>query len=185
MNEGVMCSFKLNWIELVATLAIANTGQPTNWGKRKGERMGGVWMNVRMSKQLIVYPVKYLQSINWIWVLSVYGGGSCCTNTCDVTAFKWLSICAELIWCFQIIVYWPKNIEELRYLFTLDIQYVCVGLECTRNALTHTQAYTHARPYKPISRTVRKFNNFEGLTKMYTQFFSLNTHANINIRKHS
>lgn len=40
--------------------------------------------------------------------------------SCYATAFKFhLSSCAELMWGFQIIVYWPKNAKELRYLLCL------------------------------------------------------------------
>lgn len=87
-----------------------------------------MWTAVRTLVSCFIYKF-LLNSVPHTPRVYVAWGGSYCTYFCvcfallssaqlgfgDIT-FKWLSTCAELIWCFQIIVYWPKKYKEFPYL---------------------------------------------------------------------
>lgn len=57
----------------------------------------------------------------------------------DATSFKWLSTCAELIWCFQIIVYWPKNTKNF---------VICLLLVSEANFHIWSPRYLHRQRFK-------------------------------------
>lgn len=87
-----------------------------------------MWTAVRTLVSCFIYKF-LLNSVPHTPRVYVAWGGSYCTYFCVCSAqlsstqlgfgdipFKWLSTCAELIWCFQIIVYWPKKYKEFPYL---------------------------------------------------------------------